>query len=115
LVAAMTRTSTRMGRRAADALELLLLQHAQQLHLRVERQLAHLVEEERAAVRQLEAADALLQRAGERALLVAEQLALDDARGMAPQFTCTSGRSCARLPSWMARGDELLARARLAG
>ena len=63
--------------RAADALELLLLQHAQQLRLRFERQLAHLVEEQRAAVGELEAPAALLGRAGERALLVPEELALD--------------------------------------
>ena len=44
--------------RAADALELLLLQHAQQLRLHLERQLADLVEEQRAAVGELEAADA---------------------------------------------------------
>ena len=41
---------------AADALELALLQHAQQLDLHVERQVADLVEEQRAAVGQLEAA-----------------------------------------------------------
>src|SRR5262245_29766611 len=58
--------------RAADALELLLLQHAQQFRLRLERQLAYLVEEQRAPVRQLEAAAALLGGAGEGALLVAE-------------------------------------------
>ena len=66
---------------AADALELALLQHAQQLDLGLERQLADLVEEQRAAVRQLEAALVLADRAGERALLVAEQLALDEAGG----------------------------------
>ena len=44
------------GLRAAHALELLLLQHAQQLHLRLERQLADFVEEDRAAVGELEAA-----------------------------------------------------------
>ncbi len=47
--------------RTADALELALLQHAQQLRLRLGRQLADLVEEQRAAVGQLEAATALLQ------------------------------------------------------
>ena len=50
------RTSTRTGLRAADALELALLQHAQQLRLQLERQLADLVEEQRAAVGQLELA-----------------------------------------------------------
>ena len=41
-------------------------------------QIADLVEEERAAIGELELADALLQRTGERALLVAEQRALDE-------------------------------------
>ena len=40
---------------AADALELALLQHAQELHLHLDRDLADLVEEERAAVGELEA------------------------------------------------------------
>ena len=44
--------------RAADAADLALLERAQQLGLQLERQLADLVEEERAAVRLLEAADA---------------------------------------------------------
>ena len=43
--------------------------------------LAHLVEEERAAVRQLEPALAVGDRAGEGAAHVAEQLALDDGLG----------------------------------
>ena len=45
-------------RRPADALEPPLLEHAEELHLQGRRQLAHLVEEERAAVRQLEPAHA---------------------------------------------------------
>ena len=57
--------------------DLALLQRAQQLGLQLERQLADLVEEQRAAVRELEAARAALQRAGEGAALVAEELALD--------------------------------------
>ena len=62
---------------AADALELALLEHAQHLRLRVRVHVADLVEEQRAAIGELELAAALLGRAGERALLVAEQLALD--------------------------------------
>ena len=46
--------------RAADALEGLLLEHAQELHLRAGRQVADLVQEERALVGLLEAADAPL-------------------------------------------------------
>ena len=45
--------------RAADAADLALLERAQQLRLQLERQLADLVEEQRAAVRLFEAADAL--------------------------------------------------------
>ena len=58
-MAATTRTSTWIGCRAAEALEALLLQDAQQLDLRGARQVADLVEEERAAVGQLEAASVL--------------------------------------------------------
>ena len=45
-----------LGARRSDALELPFLQHAQELDLDVRRQIADLVEEDRAAVRQLEAA-----------------------------------------------------------
>ena len=64
---------------AAEALEFLFLQHAQEFRLQLERNVADLVEEQRAAVGQLEAADLLRDRAGERALLVAEQLAFEQA------------------------------------
>jgi hypothetical protein len=63
---------------AADALELALLEDAEELHLRVGRDVADLVEEDRAAVGQLEAAEPPLRRAGEGAVLVAEELALDE-------------------------------------
>ena len=59
---------------AADALELALLQHAQQLELQARRHVADLVEEQRPLVGQLEAPELPLHRARERALLVAEQL-----------------------------------------
>src|SRR5690606_35942553 len=62
----------------ADALERAFLDHAQELALKLERDLADLVEEEGASVRKLEAADAVAQRAGERALHVAEELALEE-------------------------------------
>ena len=62
---------------AADPLDLVLLERAQDLALQVHRQITDLVEEERPAVGQLELAQLLLVGAGERAALVAEQLALD--------------------------------------
>src|SRR5439155_20617021 len=61
---------------AAHALERLLLERAQDLGLGLERHVADLVEEQRAAVRQLEAASPARDGAGERALLVTEQLRL---------------------------------------
>ena len=65
--------------------KLLLLEHAQQLGLQRERQLADLVEEQRAAVRQLEASRLARGRAGEGALLVAEQLALEQRARESPR------------------------------
>ena len=66
---------------AADALERALLQDAQELDLRRRRDLADLVEEERAAVGLLEAPGAPPIGAGEGALLVAEELALEERLG----------------------------------
>ena len=71
--------------RTAEAFDLPFLEHAQQPRLQLERQLADLVEEDRAAVRQLEPADLAGVRAGEGAALVAEQLALDQRRAAAPR------------------------------
>ena len=62
---------------AAHALELAVLQDAQQLRLRRLVQIADFVEKDGAAVGQLELAAPERRGAGERALLVAEQLALD--------------------------------------
>ena len=60
-----------------DRIDLAFLQRAQQLDLRFERQFADFVEEQRAAVGFLEFADASVDGARERALLVAEQDAFD--------------------------------------
>ena len=81
--------------RAAETRELTLFEDAQQLGLDRRRHLAHLVEEEHAAVGLLDAAGLGVDRAGERAALVAEQLRLEqligqrravdgDERAMAP-------------------------------
>src|SRR5205807_2326726 len=67
--------------RRADLAHALFLDRPQQLHLHRERQLGDLVEEQRAAVRRLEKAFAVLGGAGERALLVAEELALHQGIG----------------------------------
>ena len=64
-------------RRSADALEAPLFERAQDLGLQRERQVADLVEEERAAVRHLELARLARDGAGEGALLVAEELGFE--------------------------------------
>src|SRR6185312_3729499 len=66
------------GAIAADATDLALLEHAQELGLQIERELAELVEEDGAPVRRFEGDLPRGGRAGERALLVAEQLRLDE-------------------------------------
>ena len=62
---------------AAEALEAPLLEHAQQLRLRDDRQVADFVEEQRAVVGELEAARLAVVGAGERALFVAEDFRLE--------------------------------------
>ena len=100
--------------RAADALERHLLEHAQQLGLDLQVDVADLVEEERAAVGLLEPADAVAVGAGERPLDVAEQLALEQAlrEGRAVDLDerpCRAGAGGVDR-----RGQQLLARAALA-
>ena len=63
---------------AADPLEAALLQHAQQFHLHLQRHVADLVQEQRAALGKLEAAEPRRQGAGEGAFFVAEQLAFQE-------------------------------------
>ena len=64
----------------ADALKGAFAQKAQQLHLDGRVNLADFIQKQRPALRLLEAADAPLVRAGERALFVAEQFALQQRR-----------------------------------
>src|SRR5215471_17181716 len=68
----------------ADRLDLVFLDRAQQLHLRGGRKLANFVEEQRAAGCFHELARVALGRAGEGALLVAEQDRLDEIVGNGP-------------------------------
>ena len=103
-------------RSLADALELALLQHAQELRLQVERHVADLVEEERAAVGQLEAAARSRDRAGEGALLVAEELALEQlARDRGAVDRDERARRARRARLVDGARDQLLAGAGLAG
>ena len=93
-MAAITRTSLRMVVIAAHALELPLLQHAQQLHLHVRRQVADLVEEDRAAVGELETAFAGRDSAPVNAPRSWPNSSLSITEsGNAATFTFTNGRS----------------------
>ena len=62
---------------ASDRPVLALLQHPQELGLQVRRHLANLVEQQRSAFGHFEEPDLVGVGARERALLVAEELALD--------------------------------------
>src|SRR6185436_4321814 len=66
---------------ATQPLDHTILEHAEQLHLGVERQLADLIEEQRRAVGHLEASDLTRERSGVCAALATEQLALEQLAG----------------------------------
>ena len=99
----------------ADAKELALGQHAQQARLQRQRHVADLVQEQRAAIGLFEAADVSPLRTGERASLMAEQLALQqlgrNGRGVERH------ERLARARGLVVQGarDQLLAGAGLAG
>ena len=80
----------------------LLGERAQELRLHVDGELAELVEEERAAVGLGERADALVDGAGERAPLVAEEGALGERRGDGAAVDDDEGLARRGLASWMA-------------
>jgi hypothetical protein len=66
---------------AADRVDLALLQHPQQLDLHVQRQVADFIEEDGAAVGQLEAANPVGHGPGESPLAVTEELAFNQILG----------------------------------
>jgi hypothetical protein len=68
------------------------LQHAQQLGLKLQRDVADLIQKYRSAIGQLKAADALRDGAGKSAFLVSEELASSKPVGMAAQLSLTNGR-----------------------
>ena len=102
--------------RAAHALVLAGFDGAQQLGLRFRAQVGHFIQEERTAIGQLELAAPRLVRTGERALLVAEHLRLDqlarDGRAVDAHERADRARATA---ACSAAGHQLLARTALAG
>ena len=99
---------------AAHALEGALLEEAEQLDLGGQRDLAHLVEEDGAAGGQLEAPLAAGDGAGERALLVAEELALQQGLAERRAVEAHQRRLGAGAGAVDHLGDQLLAGAGLA-
>ena len=99
---------------AADPLDLALLEHAQQLGLHGGRHVADLVEEERAALGLLELAEVPGARAGEGALLVPEQLRLDQLGRHRGAVERHEGRERARALAVDRTRNQLLAGAGLA-
>jgi hypothetical protein len=97
------------GLGAAQTLELLLLEHAEQLGLQLWRDVTHLVEKQCPPVRQLEAAALLGDGAGEGALFVAIQFALQEARGDGRTVQLDEGAALARAQVVNGAGDQLLA------
>ena len=94
---------------AADPLDHPLLQEAQQLDLQRQRDVADLVEEQRAAMGELDLALGGLDRAGEGALLVAEQLGLEQVLG--DRGAVDRDEAAAAAPARLvdAAGEQLLA------
>src|SRR6185369_2009721 len=84
------------GTAASDLFKLVFLQYAQQLDLHVEREFAHLVEENRASVGQLEPPRPSIERACECTFHVTEQLALDQAGGDSAAVHLDKGMFVAR-------------------
>ena len=102
------------GLRIADALELALLQHAQQLDLQLGRGGVDFVEKDRAGVGRLEAAGAIVDRAGERAAHVAEQFAFQQAFAQRAAVDAHERAAAARAGLMDRLGDQFLAGAGLA-
>ncbi len=80
-VAARIRAVRAEGVAPADALERTVLEDTEELRLQRRVEVTDLVEEKRPGRGELEAALAPAARAGERALLVAEELALEERGG----------------------------------
>src|SRR5207237_7546986 len=101
--------------RAAQPLELAFLQHTKQLRLKIEGDLADFVEKHRAAIGELETADALADSPRERAPLVAEQLPLEQSRGNGRTIQLDERGVAGRAALVDRARDDLLAAPGLAG
>jgi len=98
-----------MGAPAAQALEFLFLQDAKQFGLQCRRNVADLIQKQRALVGQLEPANLLRDCAGERALLVAEQLAFEQIQRNGRAIHFDEGASASRADVVNGARDQFLA------
>ena len=99
---------------ATDAVELLLLQDAQELDLQVLVELSDLVEEDRAVVGELELAELAPHRTCEGAFLVAEELRFEQGAGDGAAVDADERATAPAARVVDALRDDLLARAALA-
>ncbi len=100
--------------RLADAANGPRLQHSEQLRLRRERELSDLVEEHRAPLRRLEAADPRRHRAGEGSARMSEELRLEQILGERRAVDDDERLARAVRAVVNRARDQLLARTRLA-
>ena len=105
----------RLRLRRADRQDLVVLQHAQQLHLHGHRDVGEFVEEDRAAVGEEELAGPRLGRPGEGAARVAEQLALDEVGIEGGDVDRQEGPVAAGAVAVNGAGDELLSGSAFSG
>src|SRR6185369_11487643 len=96
------------------ALDFVFLQDTQQLGLHRQRQFADFIEEQRAAVGQLETTGFVLQRASERAARMAEEFALEKIIWNRTAIDLDQRTFSARAAFVKGAGDEFLARAAFA-
>ena len=100
--------------RTSDSLDLAFLQRPQEFHLLRQRKLGHLVEKQSAAVRPFESSLVRTRRAGERALFVAKQIALDQVLRQRTTVYRDERAAPPRRARVESSGEELLAGPRLA-
>src|SRR5437899_89868 len=100
-----------LGPAAAHGFELTLLEHAEQLDLRLERQVPNLVEEDGPTMGKLEAADPPIDGAGEGALDVSEEFALDEAGRDGAAVDAGDGQGANASPVDHERDDDIGAHA----
>src|SRR5262249_52473590 len=99
--------------RAPDALKGMILQHPQELRLERGRHPANLVQEHRAPLRQLQLSLPSLVCAGERSLLMPEQLTRDELLGQGGAVDHHEGIRAPRAPRVDGPGKDLLPSAAL--